>query len=148
MEKFINNNSVVQNTISDEYKNYIKCAKCLNILINPLTCSNCHLIYCKKCIEGNVPCKNCSKSYYTSNIFINDILSNLQFTCLICHNIISYYETKNHYIIYHEDEIESENLKDYDFEIITIVKKMESYEMASIGKQIQNIMRLTSKRNY
>ena len=148
MEKYINNNNIVENSISDEYRDYVKCSKCLNILINPFICSSCHLIYCKKCANEYIDCQNCNESYYIRNLFLNDILSNLKFTCLLCKNIIGYYEVKNHYIIHHKDEFIFENYEDYKYEIIKIIKKLTADEMNSIKKQNQNIMNLTSKRNF
>ena len=149
MEKFINNNNIVENSISDEYRDYVKCSKCLNILINPFICSICHSIYCKKCVVDYIACQNCNGLCYIRNLFLNDIVSNLKFTCLICKNIFGYYEAKNHYLIHHKDEFISENYEDYKYEIIKIIKNLTPDEMSSIKKQNQNqsIMNLTSKRN-
>ena len=51
MEKYINDETVVQNEIYETFKDLVKCPICHCIIINPMMCMGCQNVFCKKCID-------------------------------------------------------------------------------------------------
>ena len=122
-----------------EYKNNknvedLICPICLNILINPINCSdkkNSHS-FCKKCINKYLKEKNkcpiCKNFFeYKINKEINNLLYNLSFNCLFknegCNYIISYVRYFKHINnckynnMKYECQIKKYNYKNKKFEI-------------------------------
>ena len=126
IETFINNDTVVKDLIYTKNEKYIMCSICSNILIEPFICSNCHYIYCKKCKNEWSNCKNCKKSNFQTNDFINDILSELKIKCLNCSENICYYDIKNHYITNHSDT---------DKKTLNFFKNFKNHEKIKIKKK-------------
>ena len=100
---FYNKDDIFDNTNIED----LICPICLNILINPINCSdkkNSHS-FCKKCINKYLRDKNncpiCKLFFeYKINNEINTLLNKLSFKCIFktegCNNIISYSEYFNH----------------------------------------------------
>ena len=147
MEKFINLNTIIKNDNYIKNKKYIICTICLNIIIDPFQCSNCNDIFCKKCIEDSIICKKrCEKSEKERNIFIINILSDLEFKCLICNINIKYYHIKEHYNNNHSDNNLSklfENIKTYD--AIKLIKRLTPKEVEKLKFQNKEIIYKNSK---
>ena len=146
MEIYINDNTIVKDYIFIKNKEYIKCYKCKMFLIDPLICSDCQSIFCKKCLdENNNICQNCKSSNLYNNIFINDILSSLKFKCIKCNNNINYNNIKDHYIKNHYDISLWTLFKNFKkLDLIKIVKKFTYEELISIDKN--KILKISSKK--
>ena len=102
MEKYININTIIEDSIYDIFKNSIICPLCNNILIDPMMCMKCQNAYCKKCIDdwnkNNEKCpKGCEAPNYSKSIGKNDILSKLKFRCVGCGEEIEYDNAEKHH---------------------------------------------------
>ena len=93
--------------IDVEYKEDCSCPICLDILNNPVSCSNKNNShsFCKECIDkylkNNNKCPSCKLNFeYKNNDRINNILKELSFNCMFksegCNEIILYSEYLNH----------------------------------------------------
>ena len=58
MEKYINENTIVKDTIYDMFSEEIKCQNCNCIMIIPLISLSCQFTFCKNCKE--IMKNNCS----------------------------------------------------------------------------------------
>ena len=138
MEKYINNDTLIENEIVNLFKSSIICPLCKNIFIKPVMCINCQRVYCKKCIDNwsknNEKCPNNCQANYQECTIKNDILSKLEFNCLGCDQTILYFEIENHYKTYHSNK---ESLK---------FKKIKKNKPAKIKKLSANeVSKLTNK---
>lgn len=102
MEEYINNDTLIENDITQLFKGTVTCPLCKNILINPFICLKCQSVYCKKCIdkwsEKNENCpKNCENPEYQKCLGKNDILSKFKFTCVGCLEEIEYDKAESHH---------------------------------------------------
>ena len=101
MEEFINNDTIVKDDVYKVFKESVSCPLCFNILINPIMCSKCQIVFCKSCIskldnKGEKCPNNCTDPNYQNSIGKNEILSKLKFNCKKCSSIIPYDNVKNH----------------------------------------------------
>ena len=102
IQDYINENNVIKDKIYKEFKFSISCPICLNILYEPMMCSNCQHAYCRSCIskwnkiKRNCP-NRCKNPNYQFCIAKNELLSKLKFKCNYCENIYDYKNMKNHY---------------------------------------------------
>ena len=102
MENYINNDTLIDDQLSRIFKASATCPLCDNILINPLMCTICQNVYCKKCIyiwiHINKICPNkCSDSKFQECVGKKEILSKLKFRCIGCEKEILYNEVQNHH---------------------------------------------------
>ena len=107
---------IIKNTIEnynsdnliDKHNNEnLICAICLNVLKNPISCSdknNCHS-FCKECIDEYLKesnnCPTCKENFeYKKNYLLNNKLVKLNFNCAFknegCNSIIPYSDYLNH----------------------------------------------------
>ena len=110
MEKYINDNTVVDAEIYKVFKDFIKCPICHNILINPIMCLGCQKAYCKKCIDewskndDRCPTR-CKNPTYQKNVEKNNMLSRLKFKCEICGEKVDYDSVEKHMEICDKDNM-------------------------------------------
>ena len=102
MEKYINNDTLIEDDIAKLFKSTVICPICKNILINPFICLKCQSVYCKKCIdnwsENNEKCpNNCENPEYQKCLGKNEVLSKFKFTCVGCHAEIEYNNAESHH---------------------------------------------------
>ena len=119
MEEYINNNTIIQNEISNAFKDSIICPLCLNILIDPVMCMNCQKNFCKRCIDSytqkDSKCPNeCSEPKYQISLGKNEILSKLKFKCKKCGIEFQYDEAQKHKNSCDNDKNLSNKIKDKD----------------------------------
>ena len=155
MEEYINIHTLIEDEMSNMFKNSVICSLCFNILIDPIICINCQKVFCKKCIENwrklNEKCPNasCNNPDYKVCIAKKEILSILKFKCLKCGIQIGYFDAKNHYNICCPEQISSklmENETDDDI-ILQRIEKMSNEEVDSLKRKGVKIKLLTSKYN-
>ena len=115
MEKYINDDTVVQDEIFKALKDSVICPICHCILINPMMCMGCQNVFCKKCAdewaekEDRCPGR-CKNQNYQKCIGKTDIiLSKLKFKCSVCGEKVAYDNIKSHMEICDKDYME--NLK-------------------------------------
>ena len=101
MEKYINEETVVQDEIYSAFKDDVICPICSNILIEPHMCMNCQNTYCKKCIDEwskkNNQCPNrCDNPDYRRSLEKNNTLSKLKFKCEKCGEQFEYNNMESH----------------------------------------------------
>ena len=101
MEKYVNLDSLIDNQISQLFKDKVLCPLCNNILIKPVMC-NCQKVYCKKCIDiwekTNKACpNNCKNPHYQKCLGKEEILSKLQFKCIKCNEDFLYKDAEEHH---------------------------------------------------
>ena len=102
MEKYVNNDTVIDNEMFKIFKPSVTCPLCKNIFIKPVM-SKCQNVYCKNCIDNwsknNTKCPNncCEEPEYQNCIFKNEILSQLKFYCVGCGKELAYNEAENHH---------------------------------------------------
>ena len=101
MDKYINEESIIEDDIYSSFKDSVICPICTNIIINPVMCMNCQNSYCEKCInnwsERDNRCPNhCENPNYKKSIEKNTILSKLKFKCNKCNGEILYDNVKKH----------------------------------------------------
>ena len=80
MEEYINNNKIVKDAVYNAFKGAITCPLCSNVLIDPIMCTKCQNVYCKKCIDEwekkNNTCPNrCENPNYQKSIGKQELLS-------------------------------------------------------------------------
>ena len=101
MEEKIEPNLVV----NEKNLDLLICEICKGILIDPVQCSKCYKIFCKKCIENlqknnreNTCINNCKKPEFNSQESINSLLKKLKLICKNgCKEEILYSELEDHY---------------------------------------------------
>ena len=147
MEDFINEKTIVENTIYDAFQYDIFCPICSKILIEPKMCMKCQNVYCEQCIKEwskrNNQCPNrCDNPNYRKSIERANILSKLKFKCQKCGTQFSYDEMKKHANICKQDKNIEEN-NDNSKKKIKRLKK-EEIEKARNGK---DILHITCKKN-
>ena len=131
MNKFINKSLIIKDEIYLKNQKFLLCKICEDILIEPMKCSKCISIFCKKCVDDwmakNKKCpNNCEQSNYNESAFINDIICQISFKCLFCNENIKYNEIKDHYLDNHNDKISSNIFHNFNTpEIIKMEKKLE-----------------------
>ena len=150
MEKYINNETLIENKIVNLLKSSIICPLCNNIFIKPLMCINCQKVYCKKCIDNWSKDKekcpnNCQNPNYKDCMIKNDILSKLQFNCLGCDQKILYFEVENHYNTCHPNK-ESLNIKNIKKNKPANIKKLSSDEVAKLTEKGEEITYISGKK--
>ena len=110
-KKYIIKNTIenynIDNLIDKDNNENLICAICLNVLKNPISCSdknNCHS-FCKECIDGYLKesnnCPTCKENFeYKKNYLLNNKLVKLNFNCAFknegCNSIIPYSDYLNH----------------------------------------------------
>ena len=101
MDEYINNETIVKDSIYELFKNSATCELCHNIFINPIMCMKCQNSYCQKCIDNldknNEICPNkCNEPTFNKSLSKNDILSKFKFKCRKCGIEYFYHEIKKH----------------------------------------------------
>ena len=101
MEEYINDKTIMKNTIYIAFKNLITCSLCSSILINPVMCMKCQTAFCKKCADNwsqnNSKCpKGCPEPNYDIGKTQKEMLSKLEFKCQKCENEFLYDEAEKH----------------------------------------------------
>ncbi len=153
MEKYINNNTIVEDAIFNEFKDLVTCPLCSNILIDPTMCMKCQKVYCKKCID-NLPQKelkcpnNCSQPNYQKSLGKNEILTKLHFKCEECGNLIKYDEAQKHHNSCSPDKISSNLNKNTNNNKACKFQKISKNEMTILQKKGNDITYITGKKNY
>ena len=140
MEKYINNDTLVENEISKLFKSSIICPICKNIYINPVICLECLNVYCKKCVdkfdkndENNS--HKCEKPVYKNSADKNEILSKLKFFCVYCEAQILYSEAEKH----HEACCPSKTSDGKNFKNKVTMKKLSPEEidkLTEVGNEV------------
>ena len=101
MEKYINNETVIEDETFKVLKSSVICPLCKNIYINPVMCK-CQSVYCKRCIDNwnkdNNKCpNNCENPEYQKCLFKNEFLFKLKFYCVGCDKELAYNEAESHH---------------------------------------------------
>ena len=150
MEEYINNDTLVENEITQLLKSSIICPLCNNILINPLMCMSCQKTYCKKCIDNssdnNIKCpNNCENPNYQKSIGKNEILSKLKFICVGCKKEIGYDEAQKHHDSCCPDKT-SKNMDSNKTPDKPKIRKLQSEEVDKLKKKGKEITYMTGKK--
>lgn len=62
MEKYANNETIINNEIFESFKEFIICPNCQDIILEPFVCYSCDKNYCKKCkVNNGGKCPKCKK---------------------------------------------------------------------------------------
>ena len=146
MEKYINNDTIVEDDIFKCFKSSLICPLCKSIYINPVYCTKCQIVFCLRCIDdwkqNNKNCpKNCEKPDYQKCYYKNEILSKLKFYCIGCGEIFSYDQAENHHNLCCSNISENLNFKKKNRKI----KKLNSDEVAKLKNEGVKINNMTSK---
>ena len=156
MEKYINDNTVVDDEMYKAFKDFVKCPVCHNILINPMMCMGCQKAYCKKCVnewsknDDRCPTR-CKNPTYQKSLEKNNMLSKLKFKCEKCGEKVDYESIEKHMEICDKDNIN--NIKKSEEKNNNInninkqkIKKIEKHEVERLtkGRKLPNI---TCKKN-
>ena len=150
MDKFINNDTIIKNDIYKNFKEFISCPLCNNILIEPVMCMKCQKSFCKKCInerEDNKCPNKCEQVNFQKCLSKNEILTKLKFKCKYCKSILSYDDALRHKNVCNVELIESyEIIEDYP----TIPKKKAiqklTPEQMGILKKSSDVVYIKSKK--
>ena len=88
--EYFTDDSVVKNETYNSLINFLRCPACLKIFNNPMLCQQCEKVYCKRCIENNE--NKCPSECSESNFIVcnskNELLSNIQYTCNNCSEVV------------------------------------------------------------
>ena len=149
MDKYINEETVVENEIYLAFKNEVTCPICAKLIINPLMCMNCQNVYCKKCIDDwskkDKRCPNrCENPNYKKSIEKSNTLSKLKFKCERCGQQILYDNVKAHM-----DTCESNTINETTKTNKGSSKRLKKLKKEEVEKAKKNgqLARITSK-NY
>ena len=148
MENYININTLVESEISKLLKDSIICPLCKNIFINPVFCTKCQKVYCKKCIDNlDKKSKKCHNSNFQKCLIKKDILSKLKFKCQVCEDEIDYYDVVKHYKTCKSKRKDSSKTKkassNKNNNKLTI---LSSKEVSKLRKQGKEIIYINSKK--
>lgn len=102
MEKYINEETIIEDEFYQKFKELIICPLCLNIFIKPVMCLKCQNVYCQKCVDDwskkDEKCPNrCIEPNYQRSLAKNQLLSTLKFKCTICGESIDYDQAEKHH---------------------------------------------------
>lgn len=103
MEKYVNEKTIVKDSIYDLFNETIKCHNCKCIMIDPVICLSCQNTFCKKCKEKlKENGENCPGKCNSPNIAEvkekNNYISKFKFKCIKnCGAEIMFKDIKNHY---------------------------------------------------
>jgi hypothetical protein len=68
----------------------LQCVMCLNLVLNPMECHNCEVLFCEECYEllkisgQNCVSSTCKETIKKANKFVREILSNFFVSCSFC----------------------------------------------------------------
>jgi hypothetical protein len=147
MEGYINNDTLVDDQISQLFQKDVKCNLCKNIFINPIICMKCQNAFCQKCIDdwkkSNEKCpNNCDNPEYQKCLGKKDILSKLKFICLGCGNEIQYDEAEKH----HQSCCPDKTTSNSKVPVKRKLRKLESNEVNQYKKKGEEISYITGKK--
>ena len=155
MEKYINENTVVDDEAYKVFKDLVICPICHNILINPMMCMICQKAYCKKCVnewsKNDEECPTrCKNPNYQKSVEKNNMLSKLKFKCEKCGEKVIFDYVEKHMEICDPDninEIKNNNKKNEEENINKkIIKKLDKKEVEK-AKKSGKLPCITSKIN-
>ena len=144
MEEYINNETIVKDTIYNLFKDSVICGLCNNIFINPIMCMKCQNSYCQKCLDKNnkVCPNNCNEPNFNKCLSKIDILSKLKFKCKKCGIEYLYHEIKNH-----SDSCNSSNIpSSIEEKKEPKLKKISVDEIDQIKKKGKEVEYITGKK--
>ena len=101
LEDYMNGNTVIKDDVYKKIEYSIFCLICKDLIIDPIMCSECKNVFCKKCIE-NWARKNKKCPIKCNSNFIKcrdkaEILRKLKFECKKCKNEINYDDMPMHF---------------------------------------------------
>ena len=101
MEEYINDDTVIEDEVYNEFKDFVTCSLCLCILKDPVMCMKCQNVFCRSCANDwakkDDKCPNrCPNPNYQKCRAKNEILSKFKFKCPSCGLILKYNDTKEH----------------------------------------------------
>jgi len=115
---------------------HLMCSICLNLLLNPVSCSKCQTNFCESCIDAWIKAKRsatencvnrCDFSKATTPPIIKGLLSDLQVSCVLkgkgCQEVLNYDE-----LIKHEEECLYQNRACSGCGEVSIVKEIVEHE--------------------
>ena len=101
MENYFNDYTIIKDNIYTVFKDLIECPLCLGVFVDPVMCTNCQNVYCKKCIDDwtkkSKQCPNrCINPNYQKSLVKNELLSKIKYKCNECGKTLNYGSVKNH----------------------------------------------------
>ena len=142
MEKYVNEKSIIKNTIYESFKESINCEVCKCIMIEPVFCTSCQSRFCKKCKEkleknGDICPSKCQDGVIKDVIEKNNFIFKLKFKCIKgCGKELLFNDIKNHY---------SSDCLLNKKKITSLTKEEAAEYKKKFGEEIGH---LTSKLNY
>ena len=122
IEKYVNNETIIKDSIYDTFKEFIICPNCKKLIIGPVMCLTCGTKFCNKCKDNADSLCKCKNPQYQNIKEEKKMISKFKFKCIKgCGEEIPYNEIKNHYI--------SDCAKKTKF--------LRKNEVAKLGKEVQ-----------
>ena len=98
IEQYVNNETIIKDSIYESFKEFIICPICKKIIIEPVMCLICFSKFCKNCKDKGVNLCKCDNPKYQSIKEDKKMISKFKFKCIKgCGEEIPYDEIKNHY---------------------------------------------------
>ena len=105
MEEYINEETIVKDSIYETFCDSIQCQICKEIMISPLICLNCQSRFCQKCMEqlkeSEYKCPGkCEEPNITEVTEKNNYIKKFKFNCIKgCGKQLKFEEIEFHYIV-------------------------------------------------
>ena len=101
MEEYINDNTIIKDSVYETFKDQIHCEICNKIMIDPVICLTCQTKYCRKCIEKKIKengtcTNNCQNPMIKDVVESNNYIKKFKFRCFKCFEEIKFDDIKNH----------------------------------------------------
>ena len=103
---FNDKSALIPNSLNEqEFHNFIKCCACSQVLINPVRCTKCHCMMCRRCAENllvkSMACPSCrSPLNIEISKLMNMLLNSTKLRCINgCGIDIDYNKFTEHYTI-------------------------------------------------
>ena len=99
-EDYFSDDCIVEDPLFLAIKSLIFCPLCKKIFKEPMMCSICQQVFCKKCIEDDLNKKTCPNKCINCNFYRsiskNEIISKIKYKCKNCNEEVCNDSIKTH----------------------------------------------------
>ena len=144
MEKknYFSDDCIVENSYYNTLKNLLICPICNKLYKEPLMCSGCQKVYCKKCLteylDKNKCPNNCQNCNYAKSIIKNEMLSKIVYKCKNCSKEVKQNDINAHLESNCQPDLEKRKTLKEIYQTKKEIVKLSPKEMSKIDKNTIN----------